>query len=168
MDFSKFKVSDWLKVGGGLGFLIFGFFTWVKFEFGGFNFGSVNAFEFFFTGTLPWLLIVAVGVISFLTAAGTLKVSSSSLPMIMLIASALGTLLVLIRLVFNPLDGASDEGISRGIGLYLSTVAAIASVAGSFIAFTESGGNLKDLTDIDKLKGSFGSGGATPPPPPGA
>jgi len=31
---------------------------------------------------------------------------------------------------------------------------------------TESGGKLKDLTDVNKLKDSFGSGGSTPPPPP--
>ena len=31
MDFSKFKTSDWLKIGGGIGFLIFGtFLDWAK------------------------------------------------------------------------------------------------------------------------------------------
>ena len=35
MDFSKFKTPDWLKVGGALGFLIFGFMSWVKVDYGG-------------------------------------------------------------------------------------------------------------------------------------
>lgn len=42
---------------------------------------------------------------------------------------------------------------------------------GSVMNLTESGGNLKDLTDVNKLKDSFGSrgsGDSTPPPSPGA
>lgn len=57
MDFSKFKTSDWLKVGGAAGFLIFGFFDWVTVD-GPAGFGSLgsaggNVFDFFWTGTLP-------------------------------------------------------------------------------------------------------------------
>ena len=35
VDLSKFKTSDWLKVGGAIGFFIFGFFHWLKSDFGG-------------------------------------------------------------------------------------------------------------------------------------
>ncbi len=61
MDFSKFKTSDWLKAGGALGFLIFGFFSWVKIDFGadlGFavDDSGGNVFDFFFTGIVPWIL----------------------------------------------------------------------------------------------------------------
>lgn len=168
MDFSKFKTSDWLKIGGAAGFFIFAFFGWVKFSFAGFSGGSANAFDFFWTGTLPWLLIVASGVISFLVAGGIIKAKIPSLPMIVLVATALGTLLVLIRLIFNPLGGPSF-GISRGFGLFVASIAAVVATVGAFLSFTESGGNLKDLTNVDKLKGQFGSGGSdgnTPPPPP--
>ncbi len=52
MDFSKFKTSDWLMVGGGGAMFIAGFLPWVTVSAGGFS-SSGNAFEFFFTGTLP-------------------------------------------------------------------------------------------------------------------
>ena len=60
--------------------------------------------------------------------------------------------------------------ISRGIGLYLALLAAIAVFVGCVMAFRESGGDLNDLKDFNKLKSAFGSGGSnsagSPPPPP--
>src|SRR5688500_1535562 len=35
VDISKFKTSDWLKMGGALGFLIFGFFDWISVDYEG-------------------------------------------------------------------------------------------------------------------------------------
>lgn len=37
MDLSKFKTSDWLKVGGGAVFFIAGFLSWWTFEIEGFE-----------------------------------------------------------------------------------------------------------------------------------
>lgn len=181
MDFSKFKTSDWLKIGGAIGILIFGFLNWVTVSYAddmfgsGYSYPAAKAFDFFWTGTLPWILVIAVGVITVLLSAGVVKAGSVPWSMILLIASGLSALLLIIRLVINPLEGkglAESMGIEfgRGIGMYVSTLAGIASAAGSVMAFTESGGNLKDLTDVNKLKGSFGQGGGNmpPPPPPGA
>ncbi|MDA3012575.1 MAG: hypothetical protein O2801_08555, partial [Actinomycetota bacterium] len=70
------------------------------------------------------------------------------------------------------ITGPDKEGVDldRAFGLWLSFLATIAVFAGSVMNLTESGGNLKDLTDVNKLKDSFGSsgesGGSTPPPPP--
>ena len=68
MDFSKFKTHDWLIVGGGAGMFLFGFFNWIKISaIGGIAGGSTgNAFDFFFTGTVPWLLLVASAVVTVL------------------------------------------------------------------------------------------------------
>jgi hypothetical protein len=50
-----------------------------------------------------------------------------------------------------------------------SSGAAVAA-AGAFMNFQASGGDIKDLTDVDKLKASFSKGATTsddmPPPPP--
>jgi hypothetical protein len=173
VDFSKFKTSDWLKVGGAAGFLIFGFFDWVTVEAGGFSDSGGNVFDFFWTGTLPWILVLGTGIITFLMATGTMKAGNLPWPLIMLGATALAALLLLIRIIFNPLEGkdaieAFGGSVGRGFGMYLSVLSGLAAAAGAFMGFKESGGDLNDLKDMNKLKASFGggSGGSTPPPPP--
>ncbi len=182
MDLSKFKTSDWLKVGGALAFFIFGFFSWISVdyggEFGGFGVDGGNVFNFFFTGIIPWILIIGTGVITALIVMGTLK-KNLPWPLIMLAATALSTLLLLIRFIFNPLEGkdALDElggvSIGRGIGLILCFISGLVVFAGAFLGFKESGGDLNDLTDVNKLKSQFNTGGGSagsvpPPPPPGS
>jgi hypothetical protein len=174
VDLSKFKTSDWLKIGGGAAMLIAGFLTWWKASIAGFGSEGAKAFDFFFTGTIPWLLLVAIGVLSFLAAAGIFKLPST-LPtgIIYLGASALALLLVIVRFLSSGVEDADlfeelGGEISRGPGLFIALLAAIAVVAGSFLGFKESGGDISDLTDMNKLKGQFGgsTGGGTPPPPP--
>ncbi len=65
MDLSKFKSSDWLKIGGAIGFLLFGFVHWASFH----GFTGQNVFDYFFTGTIPWLLIIGTGVMTVLLPA---------------------------------------------------------------------------------------------------
>lgn len=176
MDFSKFKTSDWLKVGGALGMLVFGFFNWVKVEIDGFGGDSGNVFDFFWTGTLPWILVIATGVITFLLATGTMKPGNAPWTLILLIATGLAALLLLIRLIFNPLEGKDEfealgGDVNRGIGMILSVISGLVAFAGAVLGFKESGGDLRHLTDVNKLKSSFGggtgaSGSSSPPPPP--
>lgn len=174
MDLSKFKTHHWLVVGGAIGFLIFGFFDWLKVdsEFGGG--GGANVFDFFWTGTLPWILIIGSGVLTFLIVGGMLKSDAAPWPLIVLAACVLGALLLLIRFIFNPLDGpdAYTDHIGRGIGMILSTIAGIVAAVGAVMWYTSTGAKLADLKDMDKVKQSFSqgkrSGGASvPPPPPG-
>jgi hypothetical protein len=163
MDFSRFKRSDWLKIGGAAGMLIFGLVSWIS----GAG-GSGNAFDFFFTGTIPWLLIVGVGVISFLLAGGVMKREGLPWDTILLIAAALGALLVLIRLIIGPeidVAGTTIE-FDRGIGLYLSTIACIVCAVGAYLAFTENGGNIAQIGDSFKKPGGVGGGSGMAPPPP--
>ena len=114
MDFSKFKTSDWLKVGGALGFLVFGFLNWLSIDYGS-DFGGATetgakVFDFFVTGTIPWILVLGTGIITLLMATGNMKAGKANLPMLMLIATAVASVLILIRLIFNPLDGKGEFG----------------------------------------------------------
>ena len=171
MDLSTFKTSDWLMVGGGLAFLIAGFLPW--FSFAGFT--AQTAFNFFFTGTLPWLLVVAVGVLAFLAAAGIFTLPENlPAPIIFLGATALSTLLVLLRVIIGfrvgPM-GSAGFSFDRGIGLFLGLIAAGVATAGAYMNFTASGGDLKQLAGDLQSKaksataGSESSGNPAPPPP---
>jgi hypothetical protein len=174
MDFSNFKTSDWLMIGGGVGIFVFGFFKWVTVSAFGFSDSGGNVFDFFWTGTIPWILVLGSAVVTFLLAQGTLKQDQLPWPLILLAATGLAALLLLIRIIFNPLDGkdlieSAGGDVGRGVGMILSVISGLVAFAGAFMNFQASGGNLKDLTDVDKLKSSFAkpdSGDDSPPPPP--
>ena len=174
MDFSKFKTSDWLKIGGGVVFLVFGFMSWITTTYAGKDVpgaDSGNVFDFFWTGTLPWLLVIATAIVTFLLINGTMKAGGLPWPLIMLGATGLAALLLLIRVIFNPLEGkdlaeAAGFDVGRGIGMIGSAIGGCVAFAGSLMGYTESGGNLSDLKDMNKMKSQFGGGGGTPPPPP--
>ena len=152
MDLSKFKPSDWLSVGGGALFFV-GFFTkWWKLDFGGRSVG-VSGGHYFFTGTVPFLLFLAVAVLVFLRVSGVAKLPASiPWPLALLLGSALASLLFLWRFIF---DGAENINLSRGIGLFLCLIGAAAATAGRVMGFIESGGKLNDLKDFKKIKKEF-------------
>lgn len=184
MDLSKFKTSDWLIVGGGAGMFLFGFFNWIKVSGPG-GFGSAtggNAFDFFFTGTIPWLLLVAAAVVTVLLVMEKLP-TTLPWPLIILAATALSALLLVLRFVFNPIEGKdfieeAGGNVGRGFGMILSLISGIVATVGAVMNFQASGGDLNDLKDINKIKGAFDTGGSapsapaapatglTPPPPP--
>lgn len=166
MDLSKFKVSDWLIIGGAAVMLILGLFLdWATIEDLG---GGNGPFDYFFTGGLAWLLTVAAGVITFLLAGNVIKAGTAPWPLILLAATGLATLLMVLRLI---LGGGEVLGVDldRGSGMFVAFIAAAVALGGSVMKFTESGGRFSDLTDTDKLRNAFdrpGRGGGTPPPPP--
>jgi hypothetical protein len=167
MDFSKFKTPDWLMIGGGAAMLIFGFvLDWTTIDTGFGSAGGDSPFAYFFTGGIAWLLVVAVAVLAFLRVNGTLA-ETQPWPLIFLGATGLATLLMILRVIL----GARLDFASRGIGMYGALVWAGIAAAGAYLNFQASGGELSDLTDIDKLKASFSGGsnddgGTMPPPPP--
>ena len=166
MDFSKFKTPDWLIVGGGIGIFIFGFFEWVSVSVAGFSASGGNVFDFFFTGTIPWFLVIGAAVITVLLVLDVLKEGQAPWPLILLAMTAVAALLLLIRLIFNPLDAPSEVDVGRGIGMILSVVSGIVAAVGGYLNFTSKGGNIKELGDMDKLKASFSKTDAATPPPP--
>lgn len=160
MDFSRFKTPDWLVIGGGLAVLIGGFLDWFSIE----GVSGGNAFDFFLTGTVPWILIVGAAVITLLLAGGVIKAGGAPWRLIVLGATALGALLLLIRLImgadlsdFGDLGGTPDIGLDRAFGLWLTVLGGIVAAVGAFLGFQAAGGNVRDLTDMDKMKRSFKS-----------
>jgi hypothetical protein len=144
------------------------FLKWITVDFGIGSVSTGNAFDFFFTGTVPWLLVIASAVITVLVIMEVLAKDQAPWTMIVLAATALAALLLLIRVVFNPGIG---EGGGRGVGMYLTFIGAAVALAGAFLNFQASGGDIKDLADVNKLKASFSKGAsddddALPPPPP--
>lgn len=157
MDFSKFKTSDWMMIGGGAAVLIFTFLKWWKVDIAGIGSFGTTGFDHFFTGIVPWILLVAVAVLTFLSVAGIFNLPATiPAPLVFLIASGLGALLILINLLTGP---GVPSGVDRGIGLFISFIGAVVATIGAVLNFQATGGNLKDLTDANKLKGAFGNGG---------
>ena len=163
MDFSKFKTSDWLMIGGGVAMFILGLaLDWTSVDTG---FGSVTLdgpFNYFLTGGLAWLLVVAVGALAAALALEKLP-TTQPWPLIFIGATGLAVLLMLIQLLIG-----GREGTDRGIGMIGAFIWAAVALAGAYLNFQASGGTLKDLTDVDKLKSSFSkdNGNDAPPPPP--
>ena len=102
MDFSKFKTSDWLKVGGGLG----GHadlrvrLDWVKVRQ---RLSESNGpFDLLLDRRdLVDLLVVAAGVITVLLVSGIMKPGSAPWPLILVLGTGLGALAAGARLIFN-------------------------------------------------------------------
>ena len=170
MDLSKFRPGDWLLVAGGAAMLIFGLaLDWAEVE----GIGVNNAFDYFFTGGIAWLLVVAAGTVAVLLAVGSIIPGTTPWSLVLLLGTGLATLLMLIRLIIGAGDEAGFD-LDRGAGMYVAFIAAAVAFAGAVMNYTRSGGRLSDLTDMDKMRGAFrGSGGgggtsssAPPPPPP--
>ena len=161
MDVSKFRPGDWVLVASGAVMLVFGVaLDWASI--GGISGNS--AFDYFFTGGIAYLLVVGAGVVTFLLAGGFVKPGTTPWPIIILGATALATLLMVIRLII----GGDTDGVEldRAAGMYAAFLASAGALAGAVLNFRESGGDLKDLTDLDKLKSSFSSTDRRQPPPP--
>ena len=127
MDFSKFKIHDWLMVGGGAAMLILGFMLdWTSVSAGGFSTSGDGPFNYFFTGGIAWLLVVAVGVLAFLRAAGILA-DNQPWSLIFLGATGLATILMVLRIIM----GARFDFADRGIGMYGALIWSGIALAGA-------------------------------------
>jgi hypothetical protein len=167
------EVSDWLMIGGGATMMILGFvLPWSTVSFGGISDSGDGPFDYFLTGGIAWILVVTVGVLALLRAMERLP-ETQPWPLLFLVAGGLATLLMLLRLLIGGRELIPGLDADRGIGMYLSFVWAAVTAVGAFMSFRESGGDIKDLTDMGKLKNSFsaradGEGAPPPPPPPSA
>jgi hypothetical protein len=170
-----FKPGDWIIVAGAAVMLVFGLaLDWATVDIAGETASGNNPFDYFFTGGLAWLLVVGAGTIVVLLRLGAIRPGTTPWPLIILFGTGLAALLMLIRLIL----GAGDElgfDLGRGAGMWVAFFAAAVTFAGAVMIFTESGGKLSDVTDIERLRsalrigsGERASSSAPPPPPPGS
>ena len=178
MDLSKISKGGQIFAGAAIVFLIASFLPWYSVEYGGFEgigavSDSANAWGDvgFLWGSLWALLLLGGAVLLILPAFG---VAVPKLPAVAYLAvAALATVFTLLKLLIGE-DDAPELGITidASFGLYLAIIAAAVATFGAFTMFKESGGDLSDLKDVNKMKSQFGGtggssmGGGTPPPPP--
>ena len=172
MDLSKISKGGQIFAGAGLVYFISSFLTWFSIEVPGFAEAGIasrsldaSGWDVGFLWCGLWALVLLAGAVLLVLPA--FGVAVPKLPAVSYLAAAgLAALFTLLKLLI----GESDPW-ERSFGLYIAVVAAGAAAFGAFLLFTESGGQLSDLTNPDKLKASFGGGssaapGMTPPPPP--
>jgi hypothetical protein len=168
VDRSKSRAGDWLLVVGGVAMLIFGLaLDWATVDIGGVSASGNNAFDYFFTGGIAWILVVAAGVITVLLAVRAIAPGPTPWALVLLVMTGLATLLMLLRLIIGAGDEAGFD-LGRGAGMWVAFFAAAIALGGAVMNFTQSGGTFSDLTDMDKMRGAFRGGqtSSTPPPPP--
>jgi hypothetical protein len=135
-----FGVSDWLKSIGGVLFFVAGLLTWWEQEFAHGLTATTNAFDYLFTGIVPYLIFVGIAILTIIIRTGSLRLPDVFVhPLLSLIAAAIGTALVGFRFFANGWDDSELENtaISRGAGLYLALAAALVVLAGCVIAYRD-------------------------------
>jgi hypothetical protein len=92
VDLSKLRPGDWLLVAGGVAMLIFGLaLDWAKVDLGGVSASGNNAFDYFFTGGIAWILVVAAAVIAVLLAIGAIVPGTTPWSLILLLMTGFAT-----------------------------------------------------------------------------
>ena len=138
MDLNKLTIGDKVIGGAGIFFLLTMFLPW--FGAGG---GSRSGWDYFFTGLIPLLLIVAVTATVLVTKLAdgvTLPDLPLPLSMILLIVAGVATFLVLVRVVIGDSIGlgfGDDFDLSRKFGIFFALLGAIGVVVGAVLKLQE-------------------------------
>lgn len=160
MDLSKLSLGDKVIAGSGLALLIFSFFPWFEYSFGGFGSIEQNGWDFFFTGIIPVLLGLVM--IAWVVATKLADIALPEMPvpqgLLMLGMGGAAALLVVLRLLMGGDDAGSDV-LERTIGIFLATLAALGLAGGGFLKFQEDGG------ELPKSGGAPKGDGTQPPTP---
>lgn len=141
MNLNKLTLSDKVIGGSVLALLVFSFLPWYGYsvKIAGFATvsGSRNGWDYFLFGIIPVLLAIAVAVVIYLQRFTAVKLPDLPIPwsQALLGASGLAALLVLLRLALTDKAGGVD--LNRKFGLFLSVLAVIGLVAGSFMKMQE-------------------------------
>ena len=166
MDINKLNTGEKVMGISGIALLVFSFFPWLGFSYGGFS-ASKSAWTF----TLCWIAVVLGVVMAGLVIA---KAAGADIPAlgslkwahIFLGVSLAVFLLIVIKLIVGPSTGGvniSGTGVSkdRKIGIFLGVLASLGLVVGAYL-------NAKETGDLPGAIGGAKGGSAPPPPPPTA
>ena len=155
MDVSRFRVGDWVLVAAGVVMLVLGLAVhWATIDADGRSFGGArNAFDYFFTGGVAWLLVVAAGVITFLLAARTIQRGSHPMdaadPRRRHAGDAAHAASAMI--IGGGADqriGNQDVTLGRGAGMFIALVAAIAALVGALLNLREEGDSVSAIFSL--------------------
>ena len=124
MDVKRISAADWLMIGGAVSTFVFGLFLdWAQYGRASGN----NAFDYFLTGGIAWILAVAVGIVAFLLASGQMRPDGRPWPLIETVASMLAAVLMLVRLALGAGSAKASNGVSmvtidlhRAAGMWLT------------------------------------------------
>jgi len=144
MDLSKLSTGDKITGGSGILLLLFSFFPWLGFSYGGFS-ESRSAWTF----TLCWLAVilgVALVVLTVLKAMGTELPALGSITwnQVALGIAIVAAAFILIKIITGPGTNGVDlsgTGVDkeRKIGIFLGFLASLGLVAGTFLNVKEAG-----------------------------
>ena len=162
---NKLKPTQYLVVVGGALVFIFGLLKWFSWNVKVDNVVQAsdkeNAFDYLFTGVVPWILVGGVALVTVLLATGALNPGRVPWPLVTLAATVLGAVLIVIRVIKGPdvdTAGTADLDYSRGIGLWVSLIGAIVAAVGAFLTY--------QAESFDSRTSLAGSSGPSPRPLP--
>ena len=131
MDISRFRVGDWLLVGGGAVMLVVAqLLDWATVDTERGSGGLNNAFDYPATGGIAWALTVASGVIALLLASGLVPPGKAPWPTLLLGATVLATVLMVLRVALGAGELLGYD-LQRGPGMWAGLLAAAVSLAGA-------------------------------------
>jgi hypothetical protein len=145
LDLTKLTTADKIIIGSGLLLFIAYFLDWFTAEAGGFTASISGGDVGFLWATLPMLIGLVMAGVVIASKLFDVKLPELSFPwgLIHLALGGLAALLVILKLLIGEdADGAEALGVdvSRGIGIFLATLAAIGLAAGGFLMFQGEGG----------------------------
>lgn len=164
MDLNKLTTGEKVICASGILFLIAMFLPWWGLDFGDFGSASNSGWDYFLTGILPLLIVVAMVAQILLTKFSSTQLPAPPLPwnQLHLIAGGVVAVLLVLRVIIGSSEGsgAFEVDLDRMYGLWVALVAAIGVGVGGF---------LKSKEPEDSYQGgaALGGPGAPPPPPPG-
>jgi uncharacterized membrane protein len=163
LDINKLNTGEKVIGVSGVLLLIFSFFPWLGFSYGGFS-ASKSAWTF----TLCWLAVIlgvlmAGYVIAKAAGVDLPELGSLRWAHVLLGVAIVVFVFILIKVIVGPSTGGVDisgTGVSkdRKIGIFLGLLASIGLVAGAYL-------NAKETGDLPGSLGRGTAGGSTPPPP---
>lgn len=129
----KFTTNELIILGGAVLVFIGTFMKWFKAD-TGFGDVSVNGFEYFLQGTIPWLLAIIVAGVLIATKIANASLPDLPLPLTQLILIVCGVIVFLIFTRIITTDGPS-EFVDRGAGIFLAFIGGVLMAVGAFLKF---------------------------------
>jgi len=162
MDLNKLSTGDKVIAGSGILFLISMFLPWWGLDFGDLGSASNSGWDYFLTGILPLLIVIAMVAVIYITRFTTTALPKPPLPwsQVFLIAGGVVAVLLVLRVIIGSSEGSGgfEVDLDRMWGLWVALLAALGVGAGGFLKSKE--------PEVEAAGPQYGGPGTAPPPPP--